>query len=606
MSSYNDPPQYNVDPSAPQPPHPPRQPHYGPPAQQPPYGQPPVQPYVEHPPHQGAAGGRPPYPPPGGYTPMPPPPPEPRKRGRVLIASILSVALLLGIGAFVFFQFVWTTGPDPAERFPASAGMYVEVNLDPSFDQTPKLLEHLSKFEGLDYSDTDDLFADLIEESGLEGVEAERDLTSWLGRRHGFALWQHDDQPYGVINLASTDAAAAEAGIERIRDASGATAEEWAYTVNDDSVLMVVGEGGAADALAAAESEADASPLSDASGYDEARSWLDGDQLLVYWLDTDALFEMGELMGDEEELESLSSMYSGHAVMGVAAFDEGFELSYRAFGEQDDPWTGSDDLMDNMGQMPAADLAVTADVPENLDEITEEWIDTLEGETGSSGEADAEPGRAEGEGPLTAEEYDEYLELDEQWWNDELAAEDEARYEELESRYWEYGTEEEPWVYEEDDYGSEFDDMFGEAEELIGLLSGAQLSLAADFPADRAEFDPETLFFQALLAEDRAEELEQLITEAAGDEQLPDGVEVDGSELTYQGGNVAEGTLAEDPRFADFAAAAPGSIALAAWADLSGLGEYEGAHQAEPLSAFAWAHGTVDGDGTGLARLYLK
>ncbi|GAB3992432.1 hypothetical protein GCM10029992_01360 [Glycomyces albus] len=40
------------------------------------------------------------------------------------------------------------------------------------------------------------------------------------------------------------------------------------------------------------------------------------------------------------------------------------------------------------------------------------------------------------------------------------------------------------------------------------------------------------------------------------------------------------------------------------WVDLEWAGEYE--PEMEPLSAFAFAHGTVDGDDTGVARLYLK
>src|SRR5690606_5031729 len=120
-------------------------------------------------------------------------------------------------------------------------------------------------------------------------------------------------------------------------------------------------------------------------------------------------------------------------IVGLSAFDDGFELSYRLFGDEDDPWTGSETLLDDMGRMPASDVVAVADIPDDLAEVTEGWMSELGGETAT------EP--AEGPGPLTDEEYEEYLELEEQWWNDTLAPEDEERYAELEERYWAYGTE---------------------------------------------------------------------------------------------------------------------------------------------------------------------
>ncbi|WP_162181800.1 hypothetical protein, partial [Glycomyces tenuis] len=543
----------------------------------------------------------PPFQPPGGYAPMPPGPAPRRRRGPVILASVLSVALVAAIGAFVFFNFFWTSGPDPAERFPSSASMYLEVNLDPSFDQTPKLIDHLNKFEGLDYDDTNDILADVLEEAGMEDVDADEDIASWLGRRHGMAMWSHDEQPYAVVNLASTDAEAAEAGLEKIRESSGVSEDQWAYTVGDDSVLMVAGDSGAAAALEAAESEAGSSPLSGSDSYEEARSWLDGDQLAVYWFDVEAFTETVGMMGDEGTVTALGSTFSGHFIAGFSAFDEGFELSYRHFGEEDNPWTGSEELLADMGEMPASDIAVTADVPENLAEITEEWTSELEG---LSGETDGGSETTDS-GPLTDEEYAEYQELDQQWWDDTLAPEDEERYYELEQRYWTYGTEDDP-VETDYDTGSDYEDALGEAEEFIDLLSGAQLSIAADFPAEGGEFDPETLFASVVLSEDRAEELNTMIEEMSGGEALPEGVEVDGSSLSYEGGGVADGTLADDERFSAFADAAPDSAAFGVWVDLADVSSYEEFSGAEPLSAFAWAQGSVDGDGTGLARLYLK
>lgn len=590
MSSFNSPQQYNVEPPP------------GAGAPPPPYQQQPQQGYTPQPggPPPGApGGGQPPFQPPGGYAPMPPPGPRPRRRGPVILATVLSIALVAAIGGFVFFKFVWTSGPDPAEQFPSSASMYLEVNFDPSFDQTPKLIEHLNKFEGLDYDDTTDILSDLLEQSGLEDVDAEDDIASWLGRRHGMAMWTYDDQPYAVVNLASTDAEAAEAGLEKLRDATEVDDDRWAYTVDDDSVLMVAGEGGAAAALEAAESEAGSSPLSSSESYEEARSWLDDDQLAVYWFDVSAFAETADLMGgDAESLAGLESMLAGHFIAGVSAFDDGFELSYRHFGEEENPWTGSEELLADMGEMPASDIAVSADVPDDLAEITEEWTSDIEE---LAGEGETEPS---GE-PLTTAEYGEYLALDQQWWDDTLAPEDEERYAELEERFWNYGTEDAPIDPGYGD-GSGVEENLDAVQEVIDLLSGSQLAITADFPAPGEEFDPETLFASIVLSDDRAEDLSAMIEEMSSGQPLPEGVEVDGSKLSYQGGNVADGTLADDERFSDFADDAPDSNAFGVWADLSDIASHEEFSGAEPLSAFAWAQGSVDGDGTGLARLYLK
>ncbi|MDN3239096.1 hypothetical protein [Glycomyces tritici] len=597
MSSDASPQPYPGDPNQPPPGA------YGPPpgAYQPPPGayqpqQP--QPYVEQGVPQQPPGA---YVPPGAYAPVPVQGGNPRGRGpKVAVAAILSVVLLAAVGAVVLFKFVLNQGPDPAESFPATATMYVELNLDPSFDQTPKLLEHLQKFEDLEeYDDTNELIDGFIDESGIEGVDADEDINSWLGRRHGLATWEHDDQTFAVLSLASTDAEAAEDGMAQIRTAAGTTEEQFAYTVEDDHVLVVIGETGAADALAAAETEASDQPLAESDQYSEARAWLDEDQLLVHWVDMEAVGDLAEMTYGTES-EAVKDLYSGHLIYGFSAFDQGFQLTYRMFGDADHLWTGTDGLVESTGDLPASDIAVSAYVPENIDEVTKTWLGFFEDFYGVDAAA-SEPVEA----PLTAEEYAEYLELDAQFWADTLAPEDEARYAELESRFWAAGTEDDPYV--EESYGPDFGEVESTVNDLTGLLAGATLSGGGNFSNDD-DIDPDSLHFAAHLAEERAQELQELITTWSEGEPLPEGIEVDGSELSYAGPATAEGTLAEDDRFSDFAANTPGKCSVVAWVDLGRAAEEYPDDFAglEPLSAFAWAHGAEDGDGTGVMRLYLK
>jgi hypothetical protein len=570
------PPQYQMQPP-PQAYQPQPQGAYQPSAYQP-------QPYVEQ------------APPPGAYVPAPPPPGGPgRGRGaKVAVAAILSVVLLAAVGAVVLFKFILVNGPDPAESFPATASMYMEINLDPSLDQTPKLLDHLSKFDDLEYDSTDDLVADLLEESGLEGVDAEEDLTSWLGSRHGMAMWEYEGQPYAVVSLASTDANAAEDGLADLRAAAQVEENQMAYAVEDDHVLIVAGETGAAEALSAAESEAGSEPLAASPAYEDARAWLDGDQLVTYWIDMDALAGMEALAG--AEYAALEELYSGQLIAGLSAFDEGFELNYRLFGAEDDPWTGSDDLMASMGDLPASDFAASAYIPENVGELADEWMNTYEDLEPSEEATDVEVLE-----PLTDAEYTEYMELQTGYYEGTLSAEEESRYLELENRYWTAGTEDEPYDTGDYDYGPDMEEVRDQVNRAADLLAGSSLSFGGNFHADEG-VDPESLHFSALLAEERAQELEDFMNE------LPEGAEVDGSSFSYTGSGVASETLAEDGRFSDFAAAAPSSTAVAVWVDLAAAAEtypddFDGA---EPLSAIAWAHGSDDGDGTGVVRLYLK
>jgi hypothetical protein len=517
------------------------------------------------------------------------------------VAAILSVVLLAAVGAVVLFKFVLDRGPDPAESFPATASMYVELNLDPSFDQTPKLLDHLQKFEDLEeYEDTDALVEAFVDESGVEGVDAAEDISSWLGLRHGLATWEYEDETYAVLSLASTDANAAEEGMAQIRAASGGDESSFDYTVEDDHVLIVIGETDADKALAAAESEAADQPLAESDDYAEARSWLDGDQILVHWTDMDAVGDLAEMTTGSES-DAVEDLYSGHLIYGFSAFDQGFEVTYRMFGDADHLWTGTDGLIDGMGELPASDFALAAYVPENVDEIAQGWLGFFEEFYG----VDATATDVVVEAPLTDAEYAEYTELDEQYWAGTLAAEDEERYWELDGRYWAAGTEDEPWV--EETYGPDFGEIETAVGDFTDLLAGATLSGGGNFSAED-DVDPDSLHFAAHLAEDRAQELEDLITTWSEGEPLPEGVEVDGSELSYTGSAVADGTLAEDDRFRDFAGLAPAQCSVGAWVDFTRAAEeypddFDGL---EPLSAFAWAHGIEDGDGTGVMRLYLK
>ncbi|QSB05913.1 hypothetical protein [Natronoglycomyces albus] len=604
----------HFDPNQPPPPASPTQPQPTQPQYPPPGMQQPTQPYMTAP-----AGGQPPMGPPPmgmGYGPMGPPPKK-GNGGKIAIASVLALVLVLGVGGFFLFTNVLKGGPDPAETLPASAGFYMEVNLDPSFDQTPKLLRLMNKFDEVDIAeDRDQAIIDLFNEHAEVDFDPDADLVSWLGNRGAMAIWSDGDDPYVVFSLSSTDDSAAEAGMKRIVETSDIEPGELAYEVSDGSVLIVAGDDNAEAALSKVQTESASAPMSDSAGYNEAKGWLSGDQLITFWADLDELQESGyaEIFGGEDFAELTNDDdFTGSIIMGFRAFDDGFETQYRVYSDDEAMLPGDSDLLNRMGELPAAPLAASLTLPEDLPQQTEDFIGLFEelamGPGDSMDDWDTGWDDYDREGALTDAEWDELQELQLMWDEDimSLSNEEFDRYLELDTRYILYGLESDNPGGAGDPIGAGGPDF----QELMEILAGSNVTVAVGGNADADEFAIE---LAANLKSGQGDALDQWL-HSAGLATGPDAGSLDGDRYTLSEGNLNYDSLANDSRFTSFAADAPGNAALALWIDIA---EFENSlipsdpwsdsesSDVAPLTVFAWAHGAEDGDDVGLVRMYLE
>lgn len=141
----------------------------------------------------------------------------------------------------------------------------------------------------------------------------DRDVAPWLGDRAGVALLPPQPgavQPEGLLVLRSTDDAAAEEGLRRVREASGA---ELGWVVRDGWALVARTQAAAESAAAAA----DRAPLGEDTEYAGDVARLDDDRVLTVWAD---LVEVARL-GQSAQTAAADPAAVDPAAVGPAAVD---------------------------------------------------------------------------------------------------------------------------------------------------------------------------------------------------------------------------------------------------------------------------------------------
>lgn len=377
-----------------------------------------------------------------------------------LIGIVVVVLAVLGGGALAVAKWWPAASVNPAERLPESVGSYFEVNLDPSFDQTPKLVSLINKFD-LDetFEGIEDVITELLDQLDLDDVDVSEDLESWIGTRFALSEWYGDDIPYYVLALASTDDEAAEAGLAKLLDASDV---EFGYVVDDELAVVVIdllGEGDAQERADEVAAEGREAPLASSSEFVEALEWLDGDQLVIGWgnivaqdVSMDA-FMQDELLGlgpfTDMMFEAYEDMYSGinemwgdAMIMGIRASDEGLDLTYKAFGGTTGP--GNANWIEQLGDSPDSQVAALVTLPDNLEDLFGPFVDMFAG--GFAGQPidgldEFNRGLWEYDLAMTEDELAEYDDLYGRWDADHLAEGDPEfdRLVELEDQFWLFG-----------------------------------------------------------------------------------------------------------------------------------------------------------------------
>jgi hypothetical protein len=268
-----------------------------------------------------------------------PEPPAPRRRRLItLLAGGVTLALAAGLGAYVTYQKLFSDGRHPEQFTPASVLAYVAVELDVSLDQRLKLAHLVAKFDQRGETDEsmEDLLTTLLERIHLTGVDVKRDLTSWLGRRIALSAWlDEQSRPYALVSATSTDDARARAGLDRVRTTRNDV--DLGFVVRDGRAIVAIGGANAQQAANAAAAEAQRAPLDHLASFQEARRWLDAEQLATVWLNLDRLHDATRASaGLDPAMVGLPDDYIGHgtSIMGVRATADGIEARYRTFGAE--------------------------------------------------------------------------------------------------------------------------------------------------------------------------------------------------------------------------------------------------------------------------------
>ena len=157
------------------------------------------------------------------------------RKGLLVAGGVVGLAAI-GVGAWAAVSFL-ATGPQPAEALPDTTLAYLSVDLDPSGGQKIEALQTLNKFPAFEDEvgiDTDDdirkaIFDRIHGEIDCDGLDYEDDIEPWLGERAAVAAVDTGaDTPTPVFVLQVKDAAAAEEGLDAIKDCAGADEGGWA------------------------------------------------------------------------------------------------------------------------------------------------------------------------------------------------------------------------------------------------------------------------------------------------------------------------------------------------------------------------------------------
>jgi hypothetical protein len=224
-----------------------------------------------------------------------------KRRAAGVIGVVLAVVFVLTAGSVAVALYALRGSPESLGRMvPASADVYVSVNLDPGVGQKAALATLASKVPSLRDASAIRKSVESAVDDALRSVSPKlsfhRDVEPWLGTQ--VAAVAEVSHGRGAFLIAATDDDAAQASLAKATAASG---EHWT-TVEHDGVTIHVGSGGGAHAEAYAvldsaavlgsldmvesivDADHGATPrLTDSASYTTTVSSLPGDRLgLVY------------------------------------------------------------------------------------------------------------------------------------------------------------------------------------------------------------------------------------------------------------------------------------------------------------------------------------
>ena len=294
---------------------------------------------------------------------------RPRRRLAAYLAAGLVLVILAGVGAVVWWRMKFV-GPQPAERMPSNLAAYVAIDLAPSARQQARLLALADKLPNLGQLAGRDLLSpakifDAVT-GGSNRIDFARDIQPWLGVRVGVGVWGDErDGPRAIIAAASTDDAAARAGLTRLRDSLGPEAD-LGFVVENGVALIVLAEDSAQAVAQTARDEAVAHPFSESPGFQQARRWLGDDQVVVVWVDNGRYAGLvGQMVPGMTVGGAVpTGAATGASVLGITATGQGLEARFRSFGSAAAPPVP--DALTSLGALPSESvIAAITRLPDN-------------------------------------------------------------------------------------------------------------------------------------------------------------------------------------------------------------------------------------------------
>ena len=210
-------------------------------------------------------------------------PAKPR-RAPALLAMVAVLAVVLAAGAVAFVRSSATTSSALTKLVPAGSYGYLQLDLKQS--SSAGLYEYLTHFPGSPATKPgaqkatfrDTLLGTVFASS--DQINYSRDIQPWLGNSAGLAVFRGSSgDPVPLVIVASTDAAKAKAGLDRIAQAD----QSFAYEIVDGNVLLSLKK---AD-IDEAQTQARSAALPSSGNYAADVATLPSGSLLTMWADLD-------------------------------------------------------------------------------------------------------------------------------------------------------------------------------------------------------------------------------------------------------------------------------------------------------------------------------
>lgn len=274
-----------------------------------------------------------------------PPPRSPQRKKTIITVSVVSVivlALLGGVGAWAAVRFWYGSGDQPEKAMPATVFEYARVDLDPSLDQTTKMLNILRKFPSVKENSDSDISGtekSIFDSLGFSDLTYSADVEPWFDHKIGAGIWadpSNDHELYGLIVMSSSDDDKATSAMAKAvaQQDNG----EVGYSVSDGWALMALGESGAQGAADRAAAEAAENNLADSSAFSSSLSSLPDGQVAISWSDFDGLADEIDYASEQSSYSDLSGftlpdvLASSHLLTAIQASGSGLELRLRLDG----------------------------------------------------------------------------------------------------------------------------------------------------------------------------------------------------------------------------------------------------------------------------------